>query len=76
LADHETLSPDELVDGYYNLIHKLCGSITKDDIRNSTQMQAASLWQMVLDMMNGFSQKKTLANIAMQGMTKKDINNL
>lgn len=76
LADKENLTATDLIDGYYNLVHRLCPSITKEDISNSTQMQVASLWQLVLDMMNGFSQKKTMANIAMQGMTKKDINNL
>lgn len=76
LKDQDVVTPDELVEKYFNLMSKVCDSITKDDIRKATQMQIAGLWQLVLDMMNGSDQKKSLVSIALQGMTKRDINNL
>ena len=76
MKDQDVVTSSELVDNYYNLISKLCSTVTKEDIRNCTQMQISSLWQLVLDMMNGFDQKKTLLNMAMASMTKKDVLNL
>lgn len=76
LKDQDVVTPEQLINDYFNLISKLCNTITKEDIKNCTQMQVSSLWQLVLDFMNGFDQKKTLLNMAMASMTKKDILNL
>lgn len=76
LSSKEVVSPEEFIDAYYNLISRLCPTITREDIAKANQTQVSAMWQLVLDMMNGSAQKKTLVNLAMQGMTKKDINNL
>lgn len=57
---------DDMVDNFHRVIHAVCPSITRDDLRSCTQAQLAAIMQRVNDHVNGVAQgdekKKTLLN--------------
>ena len=73
LQSQTVVTPDELIKAYYDFISQLCPDITEDDIRNCTQQQVASLWQLALDTLNGYAEKKTLLTWAFMGMSQDEL---
>src|SRR5689334_17326762 len=73
LKDREKLTTDEVVDSYFELLSKMCPTLTKDDIRKSKQWQLTALWQIGVDMMNGYEEKKTLTSMLLMGLKKEEL---
>lgn len=76
LREKVSLSSDELIEAYFKFISKMCDSISKDDLRKCSQMQVSSLWQICLDMMAGYTQKKTQTSLMLITLTPEEINRM
>jgi hypothetical protein len=76
LREKEVITPAELIEAYWEFISKMAPSITKEDISKSSQVQVAALWQIALDVMNGYSEKKNLLNLMLLGMTDQEMERL
>jgi len=64
LKEKSEITPDELVDRYYDLVSSCCETISKDDIKNMTQQQIAGLFQLVMDALTGKAQAQSKHEIA------------
>lgn len=64
LKDKQTVSADELIDRYFELVSAVCDDFTREDIEEMGQQQIGALFQLILDTISGKSQveaeKKTL----------------
>jgi len=66
LQEQEVVTPDQLVEAYFNLVSSVCKTITRDDIRKMGQQQVAALFQIMVDLHTGRlfgDQKKTLEKV-------------
>ena len=53
LKEREVLKDEDMVNVYHGVIHSVCDSITKDDIKNMTHAQAAALLKLIIDHVTG-----------------------
>jgi len=53
LKEQKVLSDEEMVGLYYGLIHSVCDTITKEDIKDMTHAQAAALLELVVKHVTG-----------------------
>lgn len=67
-AEKVTLS--ELVDGYHGVINSVCPTITKEDIRASSQSQIAALMQQVMDHTSGKMTEEKKKTMTMMSIPK------
>ncbi len=66
LQDSDVVTPDQLVECYYNMISSVCDSVSREDIKAMSQQQAAGLFQIMMDMHTGrlfADEKKTLEKV-------------
>lgn len=57
------LSPDQVIDGYWNLVKGVAPSVTREDIEKATQTQLGSLFSLIVRTITGetfATEKKTL----------------
>ncbi len=64
MKDKETVTPDELIDRYFDLISPICDSVKREDIANLTQAQVGALFNLVIEVVTAkahvdTAQKKT-----------------
>lgn len=70
LHEQEVVTPDELVEAYYNMVSSVCSTVTKEDISKMSQQQVAGLFQIMVDLQAGKlfgddGQKKTLEKVSL-----------
>lgn len=58
LREKNQVTPEELITKYFDLMSSVCETITVQDIKDMTQPQIASLFQLVLDAVSGKAQAK------------------
>jgi len=66
LQEQDVVTPDELVEAYYNLVSSVCKSVSREDIKKMSQQQVAALFQIMVDLHTGrlfADEKKTLEKV-------------
>lgn len=66
LQDQDVVTPEQLVEAYYNLVSSVCTTVSKDDIHKMSQQQVAALFQIMVDLHTGRlfgDEKKTLEKV-------------
>lgn len=53
LKDKKEVSPEEMIEAYFQIIGSLCKTITKEDIRKCEQAQLAALYGLIFDHCTG-----------------------
>jgi hypothetical protein len=76
LKDKENIKPDELIKAYHKFISKICPTITELDIAKCTQQQVSQLWQICMDLMNGYSKKKTQASLLLLNLSNQEVDRM
>lgn len=80
LKDKKDVTPDEIVDCYFNVIHSLCETVTREDIKKCEQAQLAALYGLIFDHCTGrahteeYQKKKTRMMEKTQEMRSKSLN--
>lgn len=69
LQDQEHVSPDELIEAYFEMVSSVCNTISRENIKRMSQQQVAGLFQIMVDLHTGrlFSEegeKKTLEKVS------------
>lgn len=73
LKDQDGITKDQVVDAYFSFLSKMCPDLTKEDILKAKQDQLAALWQIAMDMMNGYEEKKTLMSLMLLSLDKEEV---
>lgn len=53
LQAQTVVSPEELIDVYFQVFASVCNTITKEDVKDMTQAQIAALFQLIVDSIMG-----------------------
>jgi hypothetical protein len=60
LNDRKDLTPDDVIDAYYQIFNSVCKTITRKDVENMKQVQIGGVFQVIVDAVTGkiFSPEK------------------
>ena len=53
LKSDDRLTDEQIIDLYFQIIHSVCDSVTKNDIKSMTHAQAGALIQLIVDHVTG-----------------------
>jgi hypothetical protein len=76
LQAKSNVSVNELIDAYFKFIVKICPDMKREDIAKASQQQVAALWQICMDIMNGYSKKKTHLSLLLLNLTEAETNKM